>query len=105
MSSPITLIVDCGNDPNASESYVTEMFERMICDRSGGLIHTIETIERGCIEKDNYSVYKILFSYAPYDLKKMCEEIAEKDGVIEWSYVLTGKTSNLYTWKIAEVKE
>ena len=104
MSSPITLIVDCGNDPNANDSYLTEMFERMMCDRSGGLIHTIETMKRGNLEED-YTVYKILFSYAPYDLKKMCEEIAEKDGVIEWSYVLTGKTSNLYTWKIAEVKE
>ena len=99
---PIALLVDCGNDPNAKNSYITSMFERMFCDRSGNLIYGVEKKERG-LEQDYY-VFNVVFNYAPPELKQLCEDIQTNDGVIDWSYVFTGKTTNIYTWKIAEIE-
>ena len=99
----VVLVVDCGEDPNANTIFVENIFERMF-DGSNSLYYSIERNERGTTDQDSYNVYKIVFRNMNNDLRKMCDSIKKNDGVIDYTYVMTGKTSDIYTWKIAEIE-
>jgi len=98
----VILVVDCGEDPNANTIFVENIFDRMF-DGSRNVIYSIERSERGSTEEDSYNVYKVVFRQETNDVRKMREQIKKNDGVLDYTYVMTGKTSEVYTWKIAEV--
>ena len=105
LSSKMTfiLIVDVGDDSEAAQfpSYLEDVLERKLYDRSGKLIKSVEKEKRG----NSYYVFKVLFNYKTNHTDDFCQDIIEQGGFIDYTY--THGLKKMYgekfefTWKIA----
>ena len=101
----VTFVVDCGEDPNANTIFIENMFLDRIFNGSNNSLYSINRSERGSTEEDLYNVYTVVFCDNNAEVHKMREEIKRNAGVLDYTYIMIGKTSEVYTWKIAEVIE
>jgi hypothetical protein len=98
-----TLIVDVGDDSEAFHysTYLEDVLERRLYDRSGKLIKSIEKEKRG----NSYYVFKVRFNYNTTHTDDLCQDIIEQGGFIDYTYThglkeMAGVKFE-FTWKIA----